>query len=237
MSTGMDAALDPALDPDRSDPANRDQSFPAASLGSIPAAGLGASPARIQDRWWTVLVRGLAAIAFGVVTLVAPRTSLVILAVAFGVYAIVDALVHLFAANRWPPEARTWTVFQGLLSLAAGIVALAWPGLTAMGLVLVIALWAALVGVAQIAVSLQLRQGLHGAWLLATAGMLSIALAVALFVAPAAGVTLMLWLIGLYALVLGLLLVGVGVRLRTTGGGGPGDRPVGVLGGSGAQPA
>src|SRR5690606_30155863 len=127
----------------------------------------------------------------------------------------VDGLVHLFAAGRWPREARGWVALQGVLSLAVGVVALAWPGLTAIWLVLMIAAWAALIGIAQVAVSLQLRQSLRGgAWLLGTAGMLSIALGVVLFVAPSAGVQVLLWMIGVYAILFGVLLLAVGVRLR-----------------------
>jgi uncharacterized membrane protein HdeD (DUF308 family) len=206
MSTGMDAALHSET--------GTASAGDRGVAGQGPA-GLAADPALLQDRWWTILLRGVAAIAFGLVTLIAPRTSLVVLVVAFGVYAIADGLVHLFGAGGWPREARVWVVLHGLLSLAAGAVALTWPGLAAIWLVMMIAAWAGLVGVVQIAVSMQLHRSLHGgAWLLATAGMLSIALAIALFVTPAAAVTALLWMIGIYALVIGVLLVAMGVRLR-----------------------
>ena len=194
-------------------PTGIDASFEPSATRSPPPRGPDLD-LDLRERWWTVLVRGVVAITFGIVALVSPRTSLLILTVVFGLYAIVDGFVHLLGAGRWTGEGKGWAVAQAILSLVAGIVALTWPGLTAVWLVLVIAAWAGLVGIAQVALSFQLRGRLHGEWLLATSGMLSIALAVALFVAPSVGVTIMLWLIGCYALVFGLLLVAVGLRLR-----------------------
>jgi uncharacterized membrane protein HdeD (DUF308 family) len=170
----------------------------------------------IANRWWVLVVRGLAAVLFGILTFTAPGTSLLAIAVVFGIYAIVDGALDMVFAWRRAHEGRRWgwLVFEGLVGIAAGVVALAWTELTAMALLMVIAVWAIISGVAEIAAAFRLRRHIQGEWLLATGGVLSIIFGALLLLFPGAGVLVLLSLIGAYALVFGALLVFLGLRLR-----------------------
>jgi uncharacterized membrane protein HdeD (DUF308 family) len=193
MSTGMDAAM------------HRGYANQNVNMATL-----------IADRWWTLIVRGIAAVGFGVFALIAPRTSLLAIVFVFGAYALLDGVVHLLSAWRNTHEGeRGWLIFEGVVSIAAGVVAFAWTELTALLLLMLIGAWAILTGIAKIAAAFRLRRQLDGEWLLATSGALSIMLGVILLVAPGAGTVVLLWIIGVFAIMFGLALIGLGARLRS----------------------
>jgi len=165
-------------------------------------------------RWWAQVLRGIAAIAFGVLAIAMPRDSLVVLVYLFGVYAIVDGVFNLtVAAQRGSMGARWgWWVVEGLASIAAGIIAFAWPGITAVALLYVIAFWAIITGGTEIGAT----SALHGgdAWLLGLGGVLSIVFGVLLLARPGVGALTVVWLIGFYAICFGAVLIALGVRLH-----------------------
>jgi uncharacterized membrane protein HdeD (DUF308 family) len=169
----------------------------------------------MPSRWWTVALRGVVAILVAVICLALPAAAFFALVLTFGVYAIVDGFLGLALATRLPGAAR-WSVFgRALAGIVAGTLALAMPGITGWALLLVIASWAVATGVLEIVTAVRHREELKNEWLLVLEGGLSIAFGLLLFVSPAAGViTLGIW-IGMFALVVGLLLVGAGLRLRT----------------------
>jgi uncharacterized membrane protein HdeD (DUF308 family) len=165
-------------------------------------------------RWWTVALRGIAAILFGLVSLLAPGLTFVTLVLLFGVYAIVDGVLALGLASRVPDRLRTAMIGRGLISILAGALALILPRITAMALLLTIAAWAVVSGVMEIAMAIRIRKEVRGEWLLALEGVLSIGFGVMLFLSPLAGaIVLSLW-VGAYALVLGGTLLGSALRLR-----------------------
>lgn len=169
--------------------------------------------------WWSVLLRGIAAIVFGVLAFVWPGISLLSLVVVYGVYAIVDGVFALgggmaggSAAPRW------WLVMVGLISLAAGVVALLWPGVTAVVLVLVIGSWAIAHGVIEIIGAIALRKEIENEWWLILSGLLSVVFGIFVILAPGAGALTLLWLIAIYAIGFGLLQVVLALRLRRLAG-------------------
>ena len=165
-------------------------------------------------RWWTVALRGAAAILFGILSMFAPSVTFVSLVLLFGVYSIVDGVLALGLAAE-PHRPRLALIARGLVSIAAGIIALVWPGITGFALLIVIASWAIVSGVLEVVMAIQLRKEIEGEWLLALEGVLSIAFGVLLMLAPLAGaIVLGLW-IGAYALVLGGMLIGTALRLRS----------------------
>jgi uncharacterized membrane protein HdeD (DUF308 family) len=171
----------------------------------------------LAGRWWTLALRGAAAILFGVLTFLAPGRSLIALVLLFGVYAIVDGALNLAAAFNRGPGARQragWLVFHGLAGIAAGLVTFFWPGITALGLLLVIASWAVVTGAAAVFAAIRLRKEIRREWLLGLSGLLSIAFGVLLLVYPTAGALAVVLWIGAYAVMFGLLLVGLGFKLR-----------------------
>jgi uncharacterized membrane protein HdeD (DUF308 family) len=173
--------------------------------------------ALIQN-WWVVLLRGVAGILFGLITLFEPDISLAALVLVFGVYAFVDGVLAIVSVFRHRGASdRGWLLLEGLAGVAAGVVTLVWPGITALALLYVIAAWALVTGGFEIAAAIRLRKVITGEWLLALSGIASVGLGVLLILFPNAGaLALVLW-IGAYALVFGVLLVGLSLRLHSWG--------------------
>ena len=169
--------------------------------------------------WWVVLLRGLAGIIFGLITFLAPDISLTVLVIVFGAYALVDGVLAIVSAIRWRGEVDRWWVLllEGLTGVAAGVVTFIWPGISALALVYVIAAWAVITGVLEIAAAIRLRKIITGEWLLALIGIASVALGVILALFPGPGALALLIWIGAYALVTGALLVVLAFRLRSWG--------------------
>lgn len=170
----------------------------------------------LSRNWWVVLLRGVASILFGIVTLVAPGISLGALVLVFGAYALADGILAIASAVRRRSSSDRWWVLlaEGLMSLAAGVVALVVPGITALLLVYVIAAWALVTGVLEIVAAVRLRKAITGEWLLALTGVASVTFALILLAFPVAGaLTLVIW-IGAFALAFGALLVALAFRLR-----------------------
>jgi uncharacterized membrane protein HdeD (DUF308 family) len=171
---------------------------------------------QLKYPWWAFLLRGLAAVTFGVLTLFAPGPSLLVLVIAWGMYAFVDGVVLLaHAFRRHEGDAPAWLLaLEGLLGLAAGIAAIVTPGLTAIALLFLIAGWCVATGVLEIVQAVRLRKVIHGEWLLAFRGLASVLLGLALTLVPGAGVLGIMLYIGLSAIVLGALLIVLSLRLR-----------------------
>ena len=174
---------------------------------------------QLADRWWMLVIRGVAGIAFGVLTFVLPEVSLLALVLMWGAYALVDGVFNVMAAVRAGRAGQRWgwLLFEGIISIGAGVVTFAWPGITALALLAVIAVWGVLTGFAAIGAAIRLRREIKGEWLLALSGVLSIVFGVLLMAVPSAGALALLWMIGAYAIAGGFLLIGVGVRLRSWG--------------------
>jgi uncharacterized membrane protein HdeD (DUF308 family) len=171
----------------------------------------------LSQNWWLLVLRGVLAILFGVSAFIWPGITLLTLIVLFGVYAIFDGLVALWTGlSRTKESPRWWTfLLEGLLGIGAGIAALVWPGLATLVLIYIIASWAVFTGIFEIAAAVRLRHEITNEWFLALGGVLSIGLGILLFLQPAAGSLAIIWLIAGYALVFGILLVILGIRLRS----------------------
>jgi uncharacterized membrane protein HdeD (DUF308 family) len=168
--------------------------------------------------WWLVLLRGIFAILFGVLAFVWPGLTLVALVTLYGIYAIADGGVALYAALAGGgPVSRWWLLFAGLLGLAVGIVTLAWPGITALALLVCIAVWALVRGIFEIVSAIQLRKVIDHEWWLIGSGMLSVLFGLVILMAPGAGAIALVWVIGAYSITFGCLLVGLALRLRSFG--------------------
>ncbi|SDM86495.1 HdeD family acid-resistance protein [Allokutzneria albata] len=171
-------------------------------------------------RWWLVVVRGVAAILFGIVSLAWPGITVLALVMVFGVYAFVDGVVAVAVAlaDKVAPSADRWmTGLLGVASLAAGVVAFTLPEITALTLLYLIAAWAVVAGVLQIVVAWRLRKVLSREWLLFVSGGLSVALGLVLFIRPGEGAIALIVTIAAFALLWGVVLTLVGIRLRTIG--------------------
>ena len=170
----------------------------------------------LAENWWAIALRGVVAIIFGLVTFVFPGLSLIALIFMFGAYAIVEGIFNVIAAVRGRSgEGPRWILLlEGLVSIAAGIVTFALPGLTALVLLYVIAVWAIVTGVLEIIAAVRVRKQIRGEVWLILSGALSIVFGALLMFAPGAGaLALILW-IGAYAVVFGAVLIALAFRLR-----------------------
>ena len=171
----------------------------------------------ISTNWWALVLRGVAAVIFGVLTFVWPGITLTVLVFLWGAYALVDGAFAIVAGIRAPKEFKRWWVLliEGVLGVLAGLIAFAMPGITALVLLLLIAAWAIVTGIVEIVAAIQLRKQIKGEWLLALTGIFSVLFGLALLFNPAAGALTVVWLIGAYSIIFGVLLMVLGFRLRS----------------------
>jgi uncharacterized membrane protein HdeD (DUF308 family) len=178
---------------------------------------LGLALRDLAENWWLLLLRGVAAIAFGVLAFAWPGITLVVLTYMWGLYAISDGILALWAAiaGRGGEIApRWWLAVVGIAGILAGLLTFVWPEMTALVLLMFIASWAIVVGVLQIWGAIRLRKEIEGEWLLALSGVLSVAFGVIMFAQPGAGALAVVWLIGWFAIFAGCVYIALAFRLK-----------------------
>jgi uncharacterized membrane protein HdeD (DUF308 family) len=171
----------------------------------------------ITQNWWAVALRGLAAIAFGVVAFVWPQLTLTALVLLFGAYALVDGIFNLIYAFGSAVPFRGPLVVEGIISILVGIAVLVWPDAATLAVLYLIAAWAVVTGIVEVVAAIDLRRVIDNEWLLALGGIASIAFGVLLALQPSTGAVAVAWLVGGYAVTFGVLLIALGYRLRTLG--------------------
>ena len=169
---------------------------------------------QLARHWWVIGLRGLAAILFGVLAFVWPGMTLAVLVLLFGAYALVDGVLTLIAAFRGGVQHRIVMLVEGVVSVLAGLAAFVWPGLTALVLLYIIAFWAIVTGVLEIVTAIRVRRAISNELGLVIGGVLSVVFGVVLLIAPGAGALAVIFLIGAYAVVFGIALLGLAWRLR-----------------------
>lgn len=169
----------------------------------------------LVNKWWVLALRGILGILFGIVALVFPGITLAALVLLLGAYAVADGVLALITAVGGDGKDRLWYVLEGIIGIGLGILVFAYPVISERALVYVIAVWAILTGIVEIMAGFELP--ISRDWLLALAGLASVVFGVLVFMNPAAGALSIVWLIGIYAIVFGGLLVGLAFRLRGLG--------------------
>lgn len=173
----------------------------------------------LSRRWWATVLRGIAAVALGVFAWSRPDMFWASLVLVFGAYALVDGLFALVAAlsgeggDRWPH------LVEAVLGIGAGVLALLYPDQAGAAIVLVIGLWAAVTGVLEIASAVRLRKEIEDEWLLGLGGVVSLVLGAILIARPRFGEVITTYVLGTYGIVFGIVLILLGLRLRTMRGG------------------
>ena len=168
--------------------------------------------------WWLLVMRGVAAVTFGVLSLLWPGLTLLVMALLWGAYVLVDgllSLLHAFKLRGRGLSVALWALV-GVLGVSAGVLAFIWPGLTAFVLLTLIAAWAIVVGALQLAAAWRLRRQIRGEWLLALSGALSLGFGALLVLQPQTGAVAVVVLVAGYAIAFGVLLMALGWRLRGT---------------------
>jgi uncharacterized membrane protein HdeD (DUF308 family) len=171
----------------------------------------------MTQNWWMLAIRGLVAVLFGIAAFLWPGITLWVLVALFGAYALVDGIFALFAAFTRDVERRRWwaLLFEGLVGIAVGVLTFIWPGLTAFGLLYLIAFWAIVTGVFEVITAVRLRHEIRDEWLMALIGVLSIVFGFLLVAFPLTGALSVVWIIGAYALVIGVVMIALAFKLRS----------------------
>ena len=170
----------------------------------------------LSRNWWTLVVRGIFAIIFGILAFVWPELTLVTLVIFFGAYALVDGIFAIFGAiGGWGEKDDHWLLLLGgLLGVGIGIMTFRAPGMTTILLLIYIAAWGLSTGILEFVVAIRLRNEIKGEWLMILSGIASVLFALLLMIFPAAGALGLLWLIAGYAVVFGAILIGLGLKPR-----------------------
>ncbi len=165
--------------------------------------------------WWLLALRGLVAVLFGVLAFMWPGATLITLVWLFGAFALVNGILSLVLAAKTKGYPKVGSlIFGGLLGILAGLLAFVMPGITALGLLILIAAWAIVTGIMELVAAVRLRKIINNEWLLVLAGIASVAFGVILLFQPAAGALVLIWWIGAWALLSGILLMILAFRMR-----------------------
>jgi uncharacterized membrane protein HdeD (DUF308 family) len=171
----------------------------------------------LKRHWWVPVLRGIAAIVFGVIAFVYPGLTVAVLVLLFGAWVLVDGVFRIVGAigHRASDPDWGWQLVIGILGIVIGFLTFHAPAITALALVIYIAAWALMIGATEIALAFKLRREIKGEWFLILMGLLSILFAIMILWNPLPGALALLWLIASYAIVFGFLGIILGFRLRT----------------------
>jgi uncharacterized membrane protein HdeD (DUF308 family) len=170
----------------------------------------------LAQNWWALVVRGVCAVLFGLAAFVWPGLTLTVLVLLYGAYALIDGVLAVIWAvtGRHAGAFPTGVLLAGIAGIIFGVITILWPGLTALALLYLIAAWAIVRGIFEIVAAISLRREIDNEWLLALSGVLSVLLGVVLVLAPGAGALALAWWIGAVAIVLGIVAIFLGMRLK-----------------------
>lgn len=165
--------------------------------------------------WWPFVLGGLALLAGGIIALIWPDITLIVIVILWGSIALVDGVFTAIGGMFTRGGLRWFLLFAGVISAAIGAAILAWPDITALVLLYIIGAWAVLAGVMRVLTAMFWPQERKAdKWLLVFSGLISITLGVLILAWPAAGAIAMIWLIGIYAIIFGVLLIATGFNVR-----------------------
>jgi uncharacterized membrane protein HdeD (DUF308 family) len=169
----------------------------------------------LSRNWWSVALRGLCALLFGLATIAWPGATLATLVLFFGIYTIADGALALAALFDAAPTSRRWILgLHGVVSILAGALAVIQPGITALAFVYLIAAWAILTGGSTIVAAIQLRKAIDNEWLLGLSGAAALLFGVVIAIYPGIGTLVLLGTIAAYAILTGIMQIALGLRLR-----------------------
>src|SRR5207245_8064609 len=170
-----------------------------------------------QRHWWVPVIRGIAAIVFGIIAFVYPGLTIATLVLFFGAWVLIDGIFRVIGAigHRASDPDWGWHLVIGVLGIVVGLLTFHAPGITALALVIYVAAWALMIGASEIVLAVKLRREIKGEWFLILMGLISIIFVVMLLWNPAAGAAALIWLIVWYAVVFGILGIIFGFRLRS----------------------
>jgi len=171
----------------------------------------------LKRHWWVPVLRGIAAVLFGIMAFVYPGLTVAVLVLLFGAWILVDGVFRVIGAIGHRASDKEWgfDLIIGIMGIIIGFLTFHAPRITALALIIYIAAWALMIGATEIALAIKLRREIKGEWFLILMGLLSIVFAVMLLWNPLPGALALVWLIGSYAIAFGILAIILGFRLRS----------------------
>lgn len=172
--------------------------------------------ATLRTNWWALVLRGIVAILLAIITFAVPHITLAVLATVFGFYALFDGVLAIVSTIKAVQGHRRWGAFllEGVLGILVGLYAILFPIAAAATFVTVMAFWALMTGILEIAAAIRLRRHIQGEWLLILGGVLSVLLGIVLFLEPLAGAVFFAYMLAGYGLIFGIVLIALGFRVR-----------------------
>jgi uncharacterized membrane protein HdeD (DUF308 family) len=169
----------------------------------------------LADSWWAVGLRGLLGIAFGLICLLVPAAAILALILLFSAYMLVDGVLAIVSGIKAARNGERWglLILEGVVDLAAGVIAFLWPAITTVAFVILIAVWAVISGALMLAAAFTLKID-HGRWWLALGGIASVIFGIVLLIAPVVGAVVLTWWLGAYAIVFGVMLLVLAFQLH-----------------------
>jgi uncharacterized membrane protein HdeD (DUF308 family) len=171
----------------------------------------------LKRHWWVPVLRGVAAIIFGVIAFTHPVMAVITLVIFFGAWVLVDGIFRVIGAIKNRASDKEWgfDLMIGLVGMIIGLLTFHAPQITVLALTIYIAVWALMIGATEIATAIKVRREIKGEWFLILMGLCSIVFAVLLLWKPLAGAAALIWIIAWYAVIFGVLGVFLGFRLRS----------------------
>lgn len=170
----------------------------------------------ITRNWWSLALRGILTILFGLIILIRPAETIELLVIFFGALALIGGIFTVLASLKIPGS--KYLAAEGIISIIIGLIAFLLPGITSLVLLLLVAAWAIVTGIIQMNLAFSFFASLPGKWLLVTSGIISLLFGVLFAFRPGTGLLVIGRLIGIYALICGLLILGLAIHLRGTRG-------------------
>jgi uncharacterized membrane protein HdeD (DUF308 family) len=170
----------------------------------------------LADNWWAVGLRGILGIVFGLICLLTPGVALGAFVILFAAYMFVDGGFAIASAWKAARSGERWglLIVEGLVDIAAGLLAVIWPAITMVALIWLIAIWAIVSGALMLYAAFTLNRD-HGRWWLALGGIASLIFGVLLVIEPLIGAVVLTMWIGAYALVFGGFLLVLAFQLHS----------------------
>ncbi len=171
---------------------------------------------KLAKHWWAILIRGIVAIIFAFLAFLATGLTLNLLIIFLGIYLLLDGLFAVIGSLMATNHKNWWILLlEGLVSIIAGIFVFALPATTLIILVYLVAIWAIITGIFEFLASLMASWAAPGKIFIGVSGVLSVILGIVIFIYPLFTITAAIWLIGIYALLIGLSLVFFSLKLKS----------------------
>jgi len=174
----------------------------------------------MAEYWWLLLLRGIAAVVFGLLALFMPGIAGLSLVLLWGAYTFADGILSLWAGivgKRATTGSRWWLALTGVLGIVAGLIAFFAPGVTATVLLIFIGVWSIAIGAMAIVGAIQLRKEIEGEWLLILSGAIAIVFGILMFTRPASAALAVVWMIATFAIIFGIDMILLAFKLKGYG--------------------